>query len=171
MENEDIIVNRVASSTLISFDLEKYREPGDRVLLDIKDQLYQGLVLREKDFRTFIQQHDWSQYDNKLVAVHCSADAIVPTWAFMLLAIALGPHARFVSFGNLEDLEKSLFRKTLAGIDWSQFHNAKVVVKGCSDEAVPTSAFVEVAHRLSTVAASVMFGEPCSTVPLFKRPR
>jgi hypothetical protein len=171
MENEDLIVNRVASSSLVSFDLEKYRVVGDRVLIDIKDQLYQGLVLREKDFRAYVQNHDWLQYRDSLVAVNCSADAIIPTWAYMLLAIALGPHARMVIFGTLEELEVILFRNALAKMDWSQFSNAKVVVKGCSDGAVPIAAYFEAADHLRGVASSVMFGEPCSTVPLFKRPR
>lgn len=171
MENEDLIINRVASSPLVSFDLEKYRVAGDRVLIDIQDQLYQGLVLREKDFRAFVQHHDWSQYRNKLVAVHCSADAIVPTWAYMLLAIVLTPHSRIVIFGTLEELEVRLFSDALAKVDWTEFSDKKVVVKGCSDESVPVSAYVEAASKLRDVASSVMFGEPCSTVPLFKRLR
>ena len=169
MENEDLIVNRVASSALISFDLEQYRIPGDRVLIDLKDNLFQGLVLREKDFRAYIQQHDWSAYTQKLVAVHCSADAIVPTWAYMLVSIALQPFAQHVAYGSLEDLEVSLYKGALDSIDWSKYTNAKVVVKGCSDESVPLSAYLEAALRLRAVASSVMFGEPCSTVPLFKR--
>jgi hypothetical protein len=169
MENQDLIVNRVAASALVSFDLEQYRVAGDRATVDIKDQLYEGLILKEKDFRNFIQHHNWSSYKDKLVAVHCSSDAIVPTWAFMLVAIALQPYAKRVVFGTLDDLEVSLYKSALDAIDWNQFANAKVVVKGCSDESVPLAAYVEVSSRLRGVAASIMFGEPCSTVPLYKR--
>jgi hypothetical protein len=171
MDEENTIVNRVASSALVSFDLEKYRQPGERVSLDLAGELYQGLVLREKDFRAFIQNHDWTVYRDKYVSVHCSADAIVPTWAFMLVGIALQPFARHIVYGSLRDLEEDLMRQSLETIDWSQFAGAKVVVKGCSDESIPVSAYVEASIRLRKVANSVMFGEPCSTVPLFKRSR
>jgi len=168
---EDQIVNRVASSPLVTFDLERFHQPGERVLYDIKDLLFQGLILKEKDFRDHVRHHDWSQYKDKLVAITCSADAVIPTWAFMLLTAALQPHARRIFFGNLEEMEAMLFQETLATIDWNQYKDAKVVIKGCSDVHVPPSAYVEATARLSGVAASVMYGEPCSTVPVFKRPR
>lgn len=166
---EDEIINRVATSGLVTFDLEQLYQPGNRVLFDIKDQLYEGLVLREKEFRAFLKEHDWSQYKDSLVAIHCSSDAIVPTWAFMLLAVALQPHARKVVYGNLDDLEKVLFKESLGKVNWDDFRNSKVVVKGCSKILVPLSAYVETIEHLHSVAASIMFGEPCSTVPLFKR--
>lgn len=168
MEEKEI-VNRVTSSSLVTFDLEEYYRPDERVLIDIKDQLFQGLILKEKDFRDFIKGHDWSQYKNKLVAVYCSADAIVPTWAYMLLAIALEPFAQKVFFGTIEALEHELFREALAKIDWEQYRNAKVVVKGCSKVNVPVSAYVEATGKLKPIVASLMFGEPCSTVPLYKK--
>ena len=168
---EDQIINRVASSQLITFDLEQFHQPGERVVYDIKDLLFQGLILKEKDFRDHIRHHDWSQYKGKLVAITCSADAVVPTWAYMLLTAALQPHARRIFFGSLEEMESMLFQETLATIDWTQYRDAKVVVKGCSDVHVPASAYVEATARLSAVAASVMYGEPCSTVLVFKRPR
>lgn len=167
MEKE--IVNRVASSSIVTFDLEELYQPGDRVSLDIKDQLYEGLVLREKDFRAFIKQQDWTLFKDKFVSVQCSADAIVPTWAFMLVTIALQPYARRVVFGAEEDLEKILFLESLEKIEWVKFKDAKVVVKGCSKVNVPVSAYVEAVSRLRPLAKTIMFGEPCSTVPLFKK--
>lgn len=169
MEAEDQIINKVANSALITFNLEEYYQPGERVVLDIKDQLYQQLILREKDFRDFIKSHDWQQYANKFVAVTCSADAIVPTWAYMLVAIALQPHAKKVVFGSLQDLETILFHEQLSKINWSSFKNAKVVVKGCSKIDVPVSVYIEATNHLKPFVSSMMFGEPCSTVPLYKK--
>lgn len=169
MSGEEQIVNKVANSALITFNLEDYYESGDRILLDIKDQLYEGLVLREKDFRDFIKNHNWSQYENKLVAITCSTDAIVPTWAYMLLAIALKPFAKRVIFGSLLELEIENYRNALAKIQWSAFKDAKVVIKGCSKVDVPVAIYVEVVNQLKPYAGSLMFGEPCSTVPLFKK--
>ena len=171
MKEEEQILNKVASSALVTFDLESFFEPGERILLDIKDQLYEGLVLREKPFREFIKSHDWSQYENKYVAIACSTEAIVPTWAYMLLAIALKPFAKRVVFGSLVDLEIENYRNALSKIDWSSFRDAKVVVKGCSKVDVPVAIYVDVADRLRPYANSMMFGEPCSTVPLFKKPK
>lgn len=165
----DGIVNRVTNSSLVTFDLEEYYEPGDRVVIDIAEQLYQGLLLREKDFRDFIKTHDWSQYQGKFVAITCSADAIVPTWAYMLVMVALEPYARLAVFGNAEALEEQVFRKRLAGVDWSAFQGAKVVIKGCSKVNVPVAVYVEATAQIRKVAASIMYGEPCSTVPLFKK--
>ncbi len=169
MESE--IINRVSSSSLVSFDLEEYYQPGERVLIDIKDQLFQELILREKDFRNYIKTHDWSQYKDKFVAIHCSADAIVPTWAYMLLAIALEPYSKQIVFGLLENLEEQLFRTALSKVDWLNYKDAKVVIKGCSKVNVPVSIYVEATNRLKPIASSLMFGEPCSTVPLYKRTR
>lgn len=165
---EEQIVNRVSASNLVTFDLEELYTPGERHLFDIKDQLFQGLILKEKEFRDFIKAHDWSQYSGKHVAITCSADAIVPTWAFMLLSISLQPFASTIVFGSLNDLERQLFNQKLSAVDWQKFHQAKVVVRGCSKVAVPISAYVEVTNHLRPIAASIMFGEACSTVPLFK---
>lgn len=166
---EEQIVNRVAASNLITFDLEELYPAGDRVLFDVKDLLFQGLILKEKEFRDFVKNHDWSQYSGKHVAVACSADAIVPTWAFMVVAVALRPFAATVFFGTLDELETHLFRQRLDQVDWNKFSEAKVVVKGCSKVNVPVSAYVEVVNHLQPIVSSLMFGEPCSTVPLFKR--
>lgn len=171
MESGNEIVNRVASSSLKVFDLEEYYVPGERVLLDIREQLFQGMILREKPFREFIRATDWSQYADKFVAITCSEDAIIPTWAYMLLTTALEPFARLVVFGRLEDLETKIFYDALSRVDWQQFRDAKVVIKGCSKVAVPTAAYVEATRLMKPFAASIMFGEPCSTVPVFKKAR
>lgn len=168
MEEKEII-NRVANSSIVTFDLEEHYQPGDRILIDIKDQLYQGLILKEKDFRDFIKNHDWSQYKNKFVAITCSEDAIIPAWAYMLLTSALQPHTNTIVFGSLEDLETKIFSEAISKVDWSQFNNAKVVIKGCSKVSVPMAAYVEATRLLRPHAASIMFGEPCSTVPVYKK--
>ena len=167
----DQIINRVAVSPLITFDLEELYRPGERVVFDIRDLLFQEMMLREKDFREFIRTHDWSQYRGKLVAITCSSDAIVPTWAYMLLSVALQPHAAEVFFGTLMELESYLFDKALSRVRWEEYQGAKVVIKGCSKVEVPVSAYVEATNRLRPFVSSIMFGEPCSTVPLYKRPK
>lgn len=171
MEIETEFVNRVASSGLVTLNLEEFIHPGERVVYDIKDNLFHGLLLREKDFREFLKTHDWAQYAGKNVAIICSTDAIVPTWAYMLLATKLQPYAHRYVFGDVAALEQALFQDALAAIEPEAYRDAKVVVKGCGQLPVPTSAYVEVMHRLLPVVASVMYGEPCSTVPLYKRPK
>ena len=170
-DTTDRIVNKVANSPLVTFDLEDHYQVGERVMLDIKDQLFEGLILREKDFRDFIKSNDWSQFKGKYVALSCSADAIVPMWAYMLLAIGLQPFAREVIFGSIDDLEAAIFSKYFDQFDWKQFKDAKVVIKGCSKVNIPTAVYVEATTRIMPYASSVMFGEPCSTVPLFKKPK
>ncbi|MCB0495837.1 MAG: DUF2480 family protein [Cyclobacteriaceae bacterium] len=167
----DPIVNRVANSPLVSLDLEQYYPEGERVVYDIKDNLYEETILREKDFRAFVKEHDWKQYAGKNVAITCSVDAIIPTWAYMLLASKISPVANYVLLGNLEDLERELFKRTLAKLNPEEFKDAKVVVKGCSDKSVPASAYVEIVRLLQPIVSSLMFGEPCSTVPVFKKPK
>jgi len=169
MEIQENIVNKVAQSGLISFDLADLYPAGDRVLYDIKDNLFHGLILKEKDFREFIKQHEWSQYAGKHVAITCSADAIVPTWAYMLLANKMSPFAATVVFGNLETLETLLFERAINNLDIEKYRDERIVVKGCGDTPIPVSAYVELTSRLTKVAKSIMYGEPCSTVPLFKR--
>ncbi len=168
---EPLFVNRVAASGLLTLNLEEYIHPGERVVYDIKDNLFHGLMLREKDFREFVKTHDWTQYAGKNVAIICSADAIVPTWAYMLLASKLQGQANHYVFGNLEALEQSLFEKAIAGIDAEYYRDAKLVIKGCGDKPVPTFAYVAIMQHLLPVAASIMYGEPCSTVPLYKKPK
>lgn len=163
------ITNRVAASSLITFDLEDHYQEGDRQVIDIKSLLEQELILREKPFREYIKAHDWSSYTGKHVAIHCSSDAIVPVWAYMLLTTALEPFVRTVVYGDLDKLEEKLFFNSLSKVDWSTFTGSKVVVKGCSRVRVPESVFVEVTARLKPVVSSLMFGEACSAVPVFKK--
>jgi hypothetical protein len=139
------------------------------VVYDIKENLFQGLMLREKDFREFIKTNDWSVYAGKNVAIICSADAIVPTWAYMLLAVKLTPIAHLMVFGDLAALEDALFRDALEKVDWTAFQEERVVVKGCGDLPVPVAAYVEITRRLQPIAKSIMYGEPCSTVPIYKK--
>lgn len=167
MEQE--IVNKVANSALITIDLEELVDKRERVDLDIKDQLFQGLLLREKEFRNFIAEHDWSQYRDKHVAIYCSTDAILPKWAFMLLAQALQPFAASVVYGTTVHLEQFLYQQALQQLDVEAYRDKRVVVKGCGDKDVPTFAYVELTRLLSPVAKSIMYGEPCSTVPVYKR--
>lgn len=161
--------NKVAESALISFDLAHLYPVGERVLYDIKDNLFQGLMLREKDFRDFVKQHDWSTYRDKHVAIYCSADAIVPTWAYMLLASKMEPFATTIVFGDLPALESLLFDRALAKLNLDEYKDQRVVIKGCGEIPVPVSAYVTLTEKLTAVAKSVMYGEPCSTVPVFKR--
>jgi hypothetical protein len=167
MENE--IVNKVSQSGLITIDLEEFYPAGERVVFDIKNLLFQGLILREKDFREFIKNEDWNKYKDKYVALICSADAIVPTWAYMLLATQLEPIAKRVVFGDLETLETILYNEILSKINISEYKDARVVIKGCGNLPVPKSAYVQITSLLRPVAKSIMYGEPCSTVPLYKQ--
>ncbi len=167
----DEIVNKVSNSGLITIDLEEFYPEGERVLLDVKPLLFQELILKEKDFREFIKNEDWSKYKNKFVAITCTNDAIVPTWAYMLLSLALESHAKKIVFGNLEQLETILFEEALSKMDFSQYKDARIVIKGCSGKPVPTNAFVKLTAALKPLAKSIMYGEPCSTVPLYKAPK
>jgi hypothetical protein len=168
-DSKNEIINRVSNSGLISFDLEEYYHKGERVVFDIKDNLFQGLILKEKDFREFLKNHDWTFYKNKNVGIICSEDAIVPTWAYMLLVSKMEPYANMVVFGDLSDLEQSLFKDALNRIDLSHFKDAKVVIKGCGNFPVPIYAYTEITRLLRPVASSIMYGEPCSTVPIYKK--
>ncbi len=169
MQVQENIVNKVAQSGLMSIDLADLYPGGDRMLYDIKDNLFHGLILREKDFREFVKEHDWTQYQDKHVAITCTADAIVPTWAYMLLANRMAPYARTVVFGDLKTLETILFDRELQKIDLEKYRDQRVVIKGCGEIAVPESAFVDFTSKLSGVTKSIMYGEPCSTVPIYKR--
>jgi len=169
MEIQENIVNKVALSGLISFDLADLHQPGERLVYDIKDNLFQGLILREKDFREFVKNHNWDQYTGKNVAVICSADAIVPTWAYMLIASKLAPYANFFVFGDLALLETSLYLLALEKLPLEKYKDQRLVIKGCGDIEVPTAAYMAITAKLNNIAKSVMYGEPCSTVPIFKR--
>jgi hypothetical protein len=169
MEIQENIVNKVAMSGLVTLDPASFYTKGERVLYDIKDNLYMELMLREKDFREFVKGHDWSQYTGKYVAVTCTADAIVPAWAYMLLANRLASYAAYVAFGDLDNLESVLYLKEIQKADLEQYRDQRIVLKGCGDMPVPTSAYVELTRVLTPIAKSLMYGEPCSTVPIYKR--
>ncbi|WP_454803511.1 DUF2480 family protein [Mucilaginibacter phyllosphaerae] len=169
MEIQENIINKVAQSGLVTLDPAQFYAPGERMVYDIKDNLFHGLMLREKDFREFVKTHDWAQYQDKNIAITCTADAIVPAWAYMLLANRMAPYARQVVFGDAEVLETVLFVTELKALDVEQYRDQRVVIKGCGDIPVPVSAYVELTQRLTPVAKSLMFGEPCSTVPIYKR--
>ena len=164
----DEIINKVANSALEVFDLEDYYPEGIRVQIDISQWLLEGYLLKEKDFREHLKQHDWSQYQDIFVAINCSTDAIVPAWASILVAIQLAPFAKKIVNGKLEDLDVSLYEELLAKIDYSVYENKLIIIKGCSNKPVPMRAYVLVAHYLQPFARSIMYGEACSAVPLFK---
>lgn len=167
--NIEPIQNKVANSGLITLNLEDFYHKGERVLLDIKDWLFMGMILKEKDFREHVKQHDWKQYEHKNVAFTCSTDAIVPTWAYMLLSVAIEPYANRYVFGDLQTLDTVLFQDALNSIPFESYQDARVIVKGCSDVPVPVSAYVEITHKLSPYVKSIMYGEACSNVPIWKK--
>lgn len=162
------IINKVATSGIITLDLEELYPQGARVIFDLKPLLWQEIALKEDDLRSFAKTHDWSQYKGKFVSVHCSADAIIPTWAYMLVATHLQPHVAFVTQGDADQLERAVFTRFVQQLDEEPYRNARVVVKGCSNLPVPLNAYVELSTKLLPVVKSLMFGEPCSTVPLYK---
>jgi hypothetical protein len=166
------IVNKVQSSGIISLDLADYYVKGERILLDIKEQLFMGMMLREKEFRQFIKEHDWNQYQGKFVAITCSADAIVPTWAYMLIADKLTENAGRFIFGSLETLDSLLMIESLREkLNPEDFNGARVVVKGCGELPITETAYVELTALLRPKVQSLLFGEPCSTVPIYKKPK
>ena len=162
------IVNKVANSTLEVFDLEDYYPKGIRAQIDISQWLLEGFLLKEKDFREHLKNHDWSQYQNQFVAINCNTDAIVPAWASVLVAIQLAPYAKKIVNGNREDLDASLYEELLSKIDYSAYQNKAVIIKGCSKKPVPMRAYILAAQFLQPFARSIMYGEACSAVPLFK---
>ena len=163
------IINRVANSKLKVIDLEDYYPKGNRILFDLKDWLFEGLVLREKDFRTSVKSHDWSQYKDCYIALHCSTDAIVPDWAYMLITTNLIGTAKKVVIGSLDNLESILYESIISSLDVSVYEDMPVIIKGCSHKPVPSNALVLLTQKLQPVAKSIMFGEACSSVPLYKR--
>lgn len=168
MEQEEI-VNRVANSALQVFDLEDYYPEGKRTALDISGWLWEGFVLREKDFREALKNHDWQQYEGQYVALHCSTDAIVPAWAYMLVTVHLQPYAKKIVQGRPQDLDVLLYSNILNKLDYSSYEGKPVIIKGCSRKPVPEEAYTLATQKLMPVAKSIMFGEACSSVPLFKR--
>ncbi len=166
---KDEILNRVASSKLVTIDLEDFYPKGERVLFDIKDWLFEGFVLREKGFRAQVAEFDWSQYQDKYVALTCSSDAIIPGWAYMLLSIQLETYAKKIVIGTLDNLETSIYQDIITTLDVSGFKDKPIIIKGCSNKPVPQNAYIMLSNKLKLVAKSIMYGEACSSVPLFKK--
>ena len=165
----DTIINKVAESGLISLDLETYYPKGDIAVFDLKDYLFMNLILKEKDFRAALLATDWTIYQDKYVAITCTADAIIPMWANMLVASYLQPVAKDVVFGNEQQLITIVLTKNLAAINGEDYTDKRIVVKGCGDIPIPESAYVEITNKLRPFAKSIMYGEPCSTVPIYKK--
>jgi hypothetical protein len=154
---------------LVSIDLEQFYPTGQRLVFDLAPWLYEGVILREKDFRERVKNHDWQQYDGAHVAITCTADAIVPLWAYMLLSSQLQPFAATIVHGDLNKLESIIYRRWMDNHDFSQYQDQRLIIKGCSKKPVPTDAFAEFVRRSQPFAISIMFGEPCSTVPVYKQ--
>ena len=164
------LVNKVAQKALITLDLEEYfPKPEDLALIDLKDYLFKGLILREADFREAVKNTDWSQYKSKYVALHCTTNAIIPMWAYMLVASYLHPFAKEVVFGDEQKLVSTLLLKNLEAVNGEAYTDKRVVVKGCGDLSVPEAAYVAITNKLRPYVKSIMYGEPCSTVPIYKK--
>jgi hypothetical protein len=165
----DQIINKVASSALVSLDLEEYYPKEEVIGFDLKPLLFMELILKEKEFRQSLSEIDWQKYSGKIVAVYCSTDAIIPIWAYMLVASYLQPLATDVIFGTEEKAKEAVLIKNIAAINPTSFQDQRVVVKGCGELPIGESAYLEITKTLRPVAKSIMYGEPCSTVPIFKK--
>jgi hypothetical protein len=169
--SEQPLVNRVAESGLITLNLEDFFPKEEVVVFDIKDYLFMGLILKEKDFRDACKAHDWSQYSGKNLLIDCTADAIIPMWAYMLVTVSAAPFAKNIFQGDVDSFYKSFYFNQLSNFKAEEFEGKRIVIKGCSDKPVPAEAYVALTHKLQPYAQSIMYGEPCSTVPIFKKPR
>ncbi len=171
MSQEQEIVNKVAKSGIITLDLEEIIPEKEVAIVDVKDQLFQGLILREKDFRNYIQENNWQDYSKKRVVVYCSSDAVIPTWAYMLLSKALQPYTNEIYFCNPDSLKHLIAERAVSQIDPTEYTDTRVVIKGCGDRDISNHAYVALSSVLLPFVKSLMFGEPCSTVPIYKKPR
>ncbi len=163
------MVNKVARSGILTLDLENYMPKEEIVVFDLADYLYRGLILKEKEFREALKNIDWSQYKAKNVALICSVDAVIPVWAYMLVAVYVEPFACNVYSGGKEEMFKHLFLKNLDKLALEEYKDQRVVIKGCGEKTIENFAYTEMTTRLRPMVKSIMFGEPCSTVPIFKR--
>ena len=163
------ITNKVAESGIITLDPASFSPDGETVVFDLKDHLFMGLILKEKDFRETLKKMDWEQYRDKNVAVTCSADAIIPVWAYMLVASNLQPVAKEIVMGDEKELQQAVFLKNISRININEFVDQRVVIKGCGDTPIGDFVYLELTKLLRPVARSIMYGEPCSTVPVFKK--
>ena len=162
------IKNKVAQSSLMNIDLEDYYPSGVRIVFDIKDWLFQEIILKEKDFRDNVKNHDWSQYKNTYVALTCSVDAIIPSWAYLLITTQLAAFAKKIIVGNKEQLETAIYQNVIENLPLDIYKDKPVIIKGCSNKPIPETAYVQLIERLLPLSRSIMFGEACSTVPLYK---
>jgi hypothetical protein len=162
------IINRVANSKLITVDLEDYYPKGERIVLDIKDWLFHEIILKEKDFRTHLENHNWQQYQDCYVALTCSSDAIIPSWAYLLITSYLTPYTKQTIVGDLELLETVIYTNIIHQLDTTNFIMKPVIIKGCTNKPIPPTAYSLLIQKIQLVAKTVMFGEACSTVPLYK---
>jgi hypothetical protein len=165
----ETLVNKVAASGLVTLDLAEYYPKEEVAIFDLKDFLFMGLILKEKDFRTALQDLDWAQYQDKIVAIGCSTDAIIPVWAYMLVAAYLQPYVKELSIGTAEQIRKEHLLTGIRNMDAEAFRDQRVVVKGCGELPIGEDAYLAITAKLRPVAKSIMYGEPCSTVPIFKR--
>ena len=170
MESTELIVNRVDASSLITLNLEDFYPKEVRKVFDIKDYLFRGLIIKEKEFREALKNNNWQEYGNAHVAVYCSTDAIIPVWAYMLIATYLQPVSASIVLGNQEKLVETILLKNISAIDPIIYKDKRVVIKGCGDVYIPESAYLEITALLLPHVKSIMYGEPCSTVPVFKKP-
>ncbi|MEY3052861.1 MAG: hypothetical protein RLY31_2646 [Bacteroidota bacterium] len=162
------LVNRVANSGLVTVNLEDYHPVGEVLEFDLKDYLFMGLILKEKEFRQAMKEHDWTRYEGCHLAVRCSADAVIPLWAYMLVTVHASPFAAGVHQGAAEEVVRHLYLKRIDELDVIAYEGQRIVIKGCSGKPVPPAAYMALTAKLLPVAASIMFGEPCSTVPIYK---
>ena len=165
------IINKIANSGLITLNLENDFPQAEILMFDIKDYLFHGLILKEKDFRLALKEHDWDQYSEKHLCVYCTADAIIPQWAYMLVAAKAKPVVSSLFFGTKDLFIQSWYTQTLNNREYKEYEGERIIIKGCSNVPVPPSAYMELTAHLQPFAQSIMYGEPCSTVPVFKRPR
>lgn len=164
-----MIENKVEKSGLITLDLADLIPAGEQVVIDLKDFMYEGLILREKDFREQLKTTDWSVYKNAFVAITNSSEGIVPLWAYMLISSALQPYATVIIRGNKAHLKGALLRRSIESLDVSEYADKRIIIKGCGEETIPESAYITITQKLQPVVKSLMFGEACSTVPVFKK--
>lgn len=165
----EVLVNKVAASGIITLDLQQYMPKAEMVTFDLKNHLFMGLILKEKDFREALKATDWTLYEGKAVAITCTADAIIPLWAYMLVTSYLQPVAAYVYAGTEAELKKQLFLQNIAAVNTGELTDQRIVVKGCGDAEIEAYAYTEITRLLRPVVKSIMYGEPCSTVPIYKK--
>ncbi|MDI9356385.1 MAG: DUF2480 family protein [Chitinophagaceae bacterium] len=166
---QEKIINKIANSNLTTIPIEDFIEKGERIFFDVKDILYQGIIIREKDIRDFLKKHNWNRYQGTFVAVDCSVDAIIPPWVYMLIASEIESFAKVLVKGNLKDLEKKIYEKKLESIHWEEYKHKKILIKGCNTIYDADHAFFELTKKLKPFVHSIFYGEACSNVPIYKR--